>query len=109
MDDSREAKRREKEIKKLTKQIASLQKGGSKSDKSGSGTVRNDAKEQIEALQEKLVALTGIDMQDSNRVDERFSFMKNGETLEEDDMEYWKRRTVRKSAALQSGTSILMR
>jgi len=109
VDDSREAKRREKEIKKLTKQIASLQKGGSKSDKSGSGTVRNDAKEQIEALQEKLISLTGIEMQDSNRVDERFSFMKNGETLEEDDMEYWKRRTVRKSAALQSGTSILMR
>jgi len=109
VDDSREEKRREKEIKKIQKSILSLEKSGSKSDKSGSGTVRNDAKEQIEALQEKLLNLRGVEAEGSNRVDERFSFMKNGETLEEDDMEYWKRRTVRKSAQLQSGNHILMR
>merc|ERR1719204_1306902 len=111
VDDSREAKRREKEIKKIQKKIASLEKGGSKSDKSDreSGTVRNDAKDQIEALQEKLMNLQGIEHEGSSYVDERFSFMKNGETLEEEDMEYWKRRTVRKSQALQSGTHILMR
>eukprot|EP00492_Amphilonche_elongata_P003686 TRINITY_DN4045_c0_g1_i1.p1 TRINITY_DN4045_c0_g1~~TRINITY_DN4045_c0_g1_i1.p1 ORF type:complete len:122 (-),score=11.73 TRINITY_DN4045_c0_g1_i1:153-518(-) len=55
------------------------------------------------------MALQGVDAENSALVDERFSFMKNGETLEEDDMEYWKRRTVRKNQALQNDTHILMR
>jgi len=109
VEERKKDKKIQKELKKIEKEIQALAKVKATRTKSRDGKDnRVDNTEQLEALEEKKNKLLGLQPNDDN-FDERFTFVKTGERLTDDDMFFWKRRCMRRNGVYAGGNHIHIR
>jgi len=106
IEERKKDKKIQKELKKIEKEIEALKKVKAvrTRDRAGKDN-RVDNTEQLEALEDKKNRLLGLEQGDDT-FDERFTFVKTGERLTEDDMYFWKRRCMRRSGIYAGGNHI---